>query len=326
MHVMLTSAGRRTSLLAAFKEAAAARGGKVNAGDLDGLAPALFLADAAVALPRVLTPEYLPRLLEVVREHGIGCLVPTIDTDLLLLAQHANAFKELGCTTIGSKASLIQIARDKWVMAEALGKKGIRVAHSWLPEHIAAAEASNDLPESLFVKPRDGSASAHTHRVRRQDLASILPRVPNAIVQEDVRAPEITIDALVDFEGRPIHYVPRLRIKTVGGESVQGRTVSDANGLGPWLVRVLEAFADLGARGPLTLQAFLTDGEPTFSEINPRFGGGFPLAYAAGAHYPEWLLDLVEGKRVAPHLGEYTRDLYMTRAYTERFVEKPLWS
>ena len=25
-------------------------------------------------------------------------------------------------------------------------------------------------------------------------------------------------------------------------------------------------------------------------ELNPRFGGGYPLSYAAGANYPDWLI------------------------------------
>jgi carbamoyl-phosphate synthase large subunit len=76
----------------------------------------------------------------------------------------------------------------------------------------------------------------------------------------------------------------------------------------------------------MTLQAFLVeDGEPIFFEVNPRFGGGFPLGYAAGANYPEWILQMLEGKTVAPRLAEYKKGVYMTRYYKEVIVEEPLW-
>ena len=325
MNVLVTSAGRRTTLVDKFRAATEARGGRVIAGDVDGLAPALFRAHAAVRLPRVTTEGYVDRLLEIVDEHRIGCLVPTIDTELLVLAENHERFLARGCRAIGSEPRLIAIARDKWLTASELSAKGIRVPRSWLPEHVAEARARGELPNELFVKPRDGSASAHTYKTALAELDAVLPRVPRAIVQEEVRAPEITIDAFVSFDGTPLHYVPRLRIRTVGGESIQGRTIDDAGPLGPWLAKMLGAFADLGARGPLTIQAFLTEGEPTLSEINPRFGGGFPLAYAAGGTYPEWILGMIAGETIEPRLGVYEKDLWMTRAYFEHFVKAPLW-
>jgi len=83
--------------------------------------------------------------------------------------------------------------------------------------------------------------------------------------------------------------------------------------------------ARLGARGPITLQAFLTARGPVLIEDNPRFGGGFPLAYAAGGHYPEWLLALLAGERIEPRLGAYQKGLYMTRYNVEYFTTEPLW-
>ena len=149
--------------------------------------------------------------------------------------------------------------------------------------------------------------------------------VPDAIVQEVLRGPEITIDALLDLEGRPIHFVPRLRIRTLGGESVQGVTLDHDPSLEEWIERVLQRCSELGAIGPLTIQAFLEPDGPVLSEINPRFGGGFPLALVAGGDYPKWLLDMVEGTPVPPRLREYQAGLYMTRYNVEQFIRQPKW-
>jgi carbamoyl-phosphate synthase large subunit len=75
----------------------------------------------------------------------------------------------------------------------------------------------------------------------------------------------------------------------------------------------------------VTLQAFLTDEGPLLSEINPRFGGGFPLTLAAGGDYPEWIMQMLEGRCVPPRLGDYEVDLYMTRYHAELIGQKPLW-
>ena len=196
--------------------------------------------------------------------------------------------------------------------------KVIRTPRSWLPDGLEGVS----LPDQLFIRPRDGSASQNAFRADREHLAARLPDVPNAIIQEYVDGREITIDALIDFDGNPIHYVPRLRVRTLAGESIQGVTIPDDD-IRDWILKLLHAVAGLGGRGAMTLQAFLTARGPVFSEINPRFGGGFPLAQRAGGHYPEWLLQLLEGRPLKPRIGDYEKGLYMTRYYVEEFTRQP---
>jgi carbamoyl-phosphate synthase large subunit len=320
MNVLVSSAGRRTSLVQAFARSAHGRGGAVIAADADALAPALYLADHAARVPVVTDARWQSTLLDVVGRHSVSMIVPTIDTELRVLSRSSQLLSQRACIALISEETLLDVCADKCETVRVFGGKGIRVPRSWLPEDAGASE----IPDQVFVKPRDGSASQHTYRASIDELEQVLARVPNAIVQEALDAPEITIDALLDLDGRPIHYVPRLRIRTVGGESIQGVTIDDAD-IGEWIRFVLDVVSSLGGRGPVTLQAFLTPGEPTLSEINPRFGGGFPLALAAGADYPEWLLQMAEGARVRPRLGQYRRNLYMSRYYVERIVEEPKW-
>jgi carbamoyl-phosphate synthase large subunit len=316
--ILISSAGRKISLLTLFKNAAHARGWRVIAGDYNLLAPALFMADEAVQLPAVTTEEYLPRLIELAQSREIRLIVSGIDTDLLLLAQNAKRFLDLGCRVLGSSPEFVAIARDKWCTATCFSNFGIATPRSWLTADLEHA----DLPQKLFVKPRTGSGSMHAYRASRDNLDIVLRQVPNAIVQEELEGAEITVDALLNFSGTPLHYVPRLRIRTVGGESIEGRTISDAE-IRAWLLNCLKLAGAMGAAGPLALQAFLTERGPVLTEINPRFGGGFPLSYAAGAHYPQWILELLDGHEMQPRIGEYVPDLYMTRYYREHFFTKP---
>lgn len=321
MNILITSSGRRTTLTQAFITAVHRRGGNVYAGDMNGLAPTLYMADKGFRLPRVTDEGYIPFLVDLIQKYSIDLIVPTIDTELPILARNVETLKQAGTFPLISKQFLIDCSCDKWLTFQEFSKAGVQTARSWIPEQCDRTE----LPEELFLKPRDGSASLHTHAVKKEALDNILPEVPFPLIQERLYGKEITIDALLDLNGNPIHYVPRIRMQTVGGESIQGLTMPDT-GMEKWFERLLLTLKKLGGIGPMTLQAFLTDdGNPIFSEINPRFGGGFPLGYAAGAEYPEWILQMLEGKTVAPRLGEYKRGLYMTRYYKEIIVEEPLW-
>lgn len=320
-NVMITSAGRRTGLVRAFAEAAHARGGRVLATDVDGLAPALYLADEAVRTLPLRDAGYSDDLLAKVVSHDIRLVVPTIDTELPILAANRSRFEAVGCRVAISAASFIETSMDKHLTALAFGSFGIRVPKSWIPP----IPASVEIPITVFVKPRSGSASQNTFQIGREDLDAILRVVPDPIIQEVLTGPEITIDALLDFDGRVIHYVPRRRIRTLGGESIQGVTLEHDSGFEAWIEDLLGHCASLGGVGPLTMQAFLTPEGPVLTEINARFGGGFPLAHAAGAEYPAWLLDMIEGAAVRPRLREYEAGLYMTRSSAELFTRQPKW-
>ncbi len=317
MKVLLTSSGRRTSLLKAFKEALSPYGGSVFAGDIDGLAPTLFLADKALILLPINNEGYLDSLLDIIVKEEIRLLVPTIDTELEVLSKNKDKFLEKGCTPLISSPKTIDITFDKWTTATFFTKRGIKVPASWLPEKINF----RDLPEKLFIKPRRGSASQHTYKVNKRDLEKFLDWVPDPIIQEELTGPEITVDALLDFSGNLIHYVPRKRIRTLAGESIQGQTIDDTE-IRTWLCTVFGALGHSGAVGPITIQFFHTERGPTLTEVNPRFGGGFPLANAAGGHYPRWIIQMLYGEKTDIKIGQYKKGLFMTRYYEEIFIEE----
>lgn len=320
-NVLLTSAGRRVSLLKAFMAAAHARGGRVLAGDLSPLAPTLFVADESRSLPAIYSGLYIDAVLDIVRRDQIQLVVPTIDTELGPLAEHRERFRTEGCVVLISEMKFIEICSDKLATERALSPRGIAMPRSWSLDELELGPA---LPERLFVKPRGGSASADTHSATPKTVGQIARSIPNPIIQEQLSGPEITVDALLDLDGTPRHFVPRRRIRTMSGESIQGVTLDDGD-LTDWVSHVLSAIAGLGAIGPVTLQAFLTPDGPVLIEINPRFGGGFPLTYAAGGLYPEWILGMLTREPISAQFGDYTRGLYMTRYHVELFTKDLPW-
>jgi carbamoyl-phosphate synthase large subunit len=291
--VLLTSAGRRVSLLRAFRRAVAALGGgRVLAADVSGTAAALHEADAHFRVPRCDAPDYVPALLDICRREGVVLVVPTIDPELLPLSCARDQFAAAGVSVAVSHPATVETAFDKVRTAAFFAREAIPAPR--LLDLDTALAGGNGFGFPAVLKPQFGSGSVGVHVVHdAEELRVLARRVPGPVLQEHVTGTEFTLDVLVAPDGRVACVVPRLRLETRAGEISKGYTVRDG---------ALEAAGRLvaerlpGASGPLTLQCFRRpDGTLAFIEMNPRFGGGFPLALAAGADYPRWLLEWTLG-------------------------------
>ncbi len=134
------------------------------------------------------------------------------------------------------------------------------------------------------------------------------------MVQTLCAGEEFSIDVFCDLESRCLNAVPRTMIESKGGESIKGMTIRD-----PVLIEVGRHVAEtVGLVGPANIQCFREpDGTHLVTDINPRFGGGFPLPTAAGSRYPELALALAAGERPEPRLGDFREGLVMTRFFSE---------
>jgi carbamoyl-phosphate synthase large subunit len=73
------------------------------------------------------------------------------------------------------------------------------------------------------------------------------------------------------------------------------------------------------------VQCFLlASGEIKFIEINPRFGGGFPLAFQAGANFPLWIIEMVLGKNLEIKIDDWQDGVVMLRYDEAIFVTKEM--
>src|SRR2546426_615228 len=97
MNVLITSASRKVPLVKAFQAALSVTGGgRVVAGDISALSPALYVADDGVLLPKSDSDGFLDEVLDVCKHHNVGVIVPTRDEELMLFAQAAEEFLDVG--------------------------------------------------------------------------------------------------------------------------------------------------------------------------------------------------------------------------------------
>lgn len=311
MRVLLTSSGRRVSLLKAFKRAVSAEpGGKVLAADLDPTAPTLLAADNAHILPPVQSECYLTELMHVCVHEKVNVVIPLIDPELFVLANAKGRFLSAGVVLAVSDPECVRVANDKLLTYQHFSRLGVPSVSTMTVDEADEALKAGSLRFPVVVKPRDGSAGKAVSVCNNQfELRCAAVRVPNPIVQEFVEGIEVTIDVLGDGRGSMLGLVPRKRLKVRAGEVERGVTVDDAL-FRHWVGLIVESLKPFG---PVNIQCFVTERGVKFSELNARFGGGYPLADAAGARFPEMLLELARGRVPPALIGQYERGLVMTR-------------
>ena len=321
-NILFTSAGRRASLIRNFRTALDTLGlkGKLVTADLQSNAPAPFVADVRERVPRVTDPSYISCLKEICRRHDIRLVVPLIDTELHLLAPHRAEFADMGVTLLVSSTEVSNICFNKRHTGEFFHSIGVKTPA------ILDAEAILADPDSHYpylLKPAAGSSSVGVTKINNaSELEFFKKYVSDPIVQELIPGQEYTLDILVDFAGRARSVVPRLRIETRAGEVSKGLTVKN-----PAIIEAGRHVAESlpGALGCITAQCFLTpDGEIVFIEINPRFGGGFPLSVAAGADFPRWIIEMMLNTYQDRPIDDWQDNLAMLRYDEGIFVDGDL--
>ena len=315
-NVLVTAASRRVALVQAFRRALdQLGGGTVVVTDVNPLSPAVYAADRAFRVPLATDAEYVSQLLAICQAAQIHLVVPTIDDELMVLAEAAPTFAAAGVRVAVSPLETTSICNDKHVTCRALRDKGIAAAESYLPGELPA---SPRFP--LFVKPRVGRGGVGAHYIRdARDLAFFLDYVAEPVVEEYLDGPEFTIDLLCDFAGTPLSIVPRERVLVRAGVSDRGRTSAD-----PRLIALAQACAGaLTFAGPVNIQCRVVGDRPVVFEINPRFSGGIPLTIHAGADFPRLLLELALGRRVVPRIGDFRADVWMTNYESSIFLTTP---
>lgn len=307
MNLLFTSGGRRVSLIQSFKAALGQRG-RVYATDLDPTAPALYVADRGFLSPSVGDPGYMPYLIDLVRKHQVRAIIPLIDPEIPLIARASDQFAALGCRVLTMEAWAVDVSSDKWLTAQFFAKVGVPSPVTALPLEEKQLPTGLSLP--LIVKPRTGSSAMGVSVCHSLDeVWTACDRTRDPILQELLEGEEVTVDVLGDLSGEVVNVVQRKRLKVRAGEVERGITIRD-----PRIEKLaLQAAVALKPVGCINLQCFMTARGPVFTEINPRFGGGYPLTLAAGADFAGPLMKALAGEHVAPTVGSYETGVLLLR-------------
>lgn len=293
MNILFTGAGRRVELIQAFHQAARRENVKLKiyGADMTNTAPALTYCDYTRMICGMREEQYIPSLLEICKQDKIDLVIPTIDTDLLILSETVEEFEKNGTKVLISQKDKIALCRDKNYTADFFESCGVR-----------APKTTNQYENyqgtyPCFIKPKDGSSSINAFAVKNaSELEMYAKKIEDYVIQPFIEGDEYTVDIFCDFEGNPIYIVPRQRLAVRSGEVLKTKIELNAE--------IIEESKKIIAKfkpcGPMTVQLIRQKetGINYYIEINPRFGGGAPLSMKAGADSAKAILRLLKGEKI----------------------------
>ncbi len=311
MNILILSAGTRDKVVQYFKKELGDRG-RIIATDCSNLAPAVYDADAFYLVPRITAPDYLDVILDICKKEQITGVFSLIDPELSLLAKERDRFLAVGTTPIISDYDLVETCFDKFRMYELLQKMQIPTGKCYVEkEAFYQAVERGEISYPVFVKPVKGSASIHINKVNSaKEIEVLFDLYDDLMIQEFMDGQEYGADVYLDMiSGKCTDIFIKKKIKMRAGETDKSVSVKDEK-----LFELIRKFAeDCGFRGMIDIDIFEIGDAYYISEVNPRFGGGYPHAYACGVNMPKAVITNLAGQENEVRIGNYAENICMMK-------------
>ena len=311
MNILILSAGTRNKIVEYFVNTLNGTG-KVIATDMSNLAPAIYEADKYYIVPKMTSPDYVDTIIDICQKEKIDGVLSLIDPELSLLAKNENLFEAIGTKVIGSAYDLCEMSLDKYQMYSWLKEHQYKCSKSYMDKMDFYKDVENGkITYPVFVKPARGSASIAISKVYDKETVELLfAHDDGLMIQEYLDGQEIGADVYIDMiSGEVVSIFTKKKIKMRAGETDKAVSFKDEK-----LFELIRKFvSEAGYRGQIDIDIFDIDGEYYISEVNPRFGGGYPHAYESGCDHMKLITDNLEGNSNKPEIGIYKSGIYMMK-------------
>ena len=317
MNILILSSGTRNKVVQYFKDALAGKG-KVICTDMSDLAPSIYEADKYYIVPRMTADGYLDIILDICSKEKIDGVLSLIDPELSLIAQNADKFASIGTKVIGSSYELCEMSLDKYAMFNWLTAHNYNCAKSYVnKEDFFKDIEKGKVKYPVFVKPARGSASIAISKVNDKETVELLfAHSEGLMIQEFLDGQEIGADVYIDMlSGEIVSIFTKKKILMRAGETDKAVSFKDEK-----LFSLIKRFVtEAGYSGQIDIDIFNVDGEYYISEVNPRFGGGYPHAYESGCNHMKLIVENLAGRINNANIGSYDDGIYMMK-YNEVYI------
>lgn len=311
MNILILSAGTRDKVVQYFKKTVG-NSGKVIATDCSNLAPAVYEADAFYLVPRINVPRYMDTVFDICKKENIDAVFSLIDPELSMLAERYEDFKQIGVTPIVSPYDLVETCFNKYEMSKMFRNHGLKTAKCYMSiDDFYTARDNGEIDYPVFVKPVCGSASIHINKVSSdKELEGLFHMYDDLMIQEYMDGTEYGVDVYIDMiSGKCTSIFLKEKIKMRAGETDKSVSVKDDE----LFASIAKFVESVGFRGMIDIDIFKIKDEYYFSEVNPRFGGGYPHAYECGVDMPSQIINNLKGKINPVTIGDYKTGVCMMK-------------
>lgn len=320
MNILITSAGSRNKIVKYFKKELDSKG-KVIATDMSELAPAIYEADKFYIVPRIDDKNYIDELLMICKKENIDCMFALIDPELSLIAKNKDKFLNIGVKPLISDYDLVELCFNKYEMFKYLSSNGFKTPKTY----ISKDEFYKDLNQGIisfpvFVKPIKGSASINISKIEsKEEIETLFNKYSDLIIQEYMNGTEIGADVYIDpISKKVVSIFTKEKIKMRAGETDKSRSFKEEL-LFNLIVNLVEK---LGFTYMIDIDIFKIGNDYYISEINPRFGGGYPHAYECGVNFPKLIINSMNGVENTVEIGNYEEEIYMMKYNEVKIIKK----
>lgn len=320
MNILIASAGTRNKVVQYFVNEFKGIG-KVIATDASELAPAIYDADKYYIVPKIDDPNYIDNLLDICKKEDIKCILSLIDPELSLIAKNHEKFEAIGVTPLISDYEAVELAFDKYKMFKYLEENGYKAAKTYVnKEDFYKDLEQGKISFPVFIKPVKGSASINISKVTTKEEVELLFNLyDDLIIQEFLDGQEIGADVYNDpISNKVVSIFTKEKIKMRAGETDKARSFKDQKLFG----LITELVEKIGYKYMIDMDIFHIGDEYYISEINPRFGGGYPHAYECGVNFPKMIVNSMQGNENQNTIGEYEENVYMMKYNEVAIIKK----
>ena len=320
MNILILSAGTRNKVVEYFKKELNGQG-NVIVTDCNPLAPTLYIADKHYIVPRIDNDVYLETILDICRKENIKGLFSLIDPELSLIAEHKQKFTDIGVIPFVSDYDKVEMCFNKYEFYKRCISLNIPTVRSYIDINEFKQDYENQIIDfPVFVKPYNGSCSMNIQRIENmKDLEFNMNRHDNLMIQEYMNGNEYGVDVYVDILSHEIISVfIKKKLLMRAGETDKSVSVKNDK----LLNLVKKIVEDMKFVGQIDIDVFEVGGEFYISEVNPRFGGGYPHAYECGCSFPKYMIENMKGNINEIQVGNYKEGIYMMKYLDLKIIEK----
>jgi carbamoyl-phosphate synthase large subunit len=313
MNLLFSCVGRRSYIIDYFRGSLTLSDNIIGTSNTKWV-PALRYCNKKFYMPDIVAENYVDAMLQLCNREKVDALLSFLDQDVDILAQHFDEFKSIGVIPILPKPEASTICYDKFKTYQFLKGHGFHTPRTFIDlVRVKKALSHRELSFPLIVKPRFGYGSRNVfNSAALNEMETCFNLGKDMMIQEMVQGEELDMDICNDIYGKEVlAVVPWKKLASRAGETELSITLDD-----PDLIDVgVELGKAIGQAGPMDVDVFKVGDIYQIIDLNPRFGGGYPVTQLAGGDFPGMLVRMLRGEHLSPRIGDYKVGVIMMKEY-----------